>query len=62
MISSNRRERTMSVNPPPQVELIRPETVKTLSRTSSIRPPAITPPTWAFLENATRSGWRPSCW
>ena len=31
MISSSRRERTMSASPPPQVELIRPDWVKTLS-------------------------------
>ena len=62
MISSARRERTMSTSPPPQVELIRPETANTLSGTSSTRPPAMMPPTWAFLENATTSGWMPSCW
>jgi hypothetical protein len=30
--------------------------------TSSSRPPAMTPQTWVFLPNATRSGVIPSCW
>ena len=52
----------MSTRLPPQVELIRELTVKTLSATSSTRRPAMTPHTWVFLPNATMSGAKPSCW
>ena len=62
MISRIRRERTMSVRLPPQVELIRDGTWKTLSGTSSTRPPAITPQTCSFLPNATTSGSTPFHW
>ena len=62
MVSRMRRDRTMSVRLPPHVELIRELTAKTLSATSSTRPPAITPHTWVFLPKATTSGMTPNCW
>ena len=49
----------MSVRLPPHVELIRLGTRKTLSGTSSTRPPAMIPQTCSFLPNATTSGRRP---
>ena len=52
----------MSVKFPPQVEFSRLGKRNALSFTSSIRGPAITPQTCAFLPNAIRSGTTPKCW
>ena len=53
----------MSVRLPPHVELIRElARAKTLSATSSTRPPAMMPHTCVFLPNATTSGCTPKCW
>ena len=49
----------MSVSEPPQVELMREATAKTLSGTSSTRPPAMTPQTCVFFPKATTSGCTP---
>ena len=51
----------MSVRPPPQVELMREETLKTLSGSSSTRGPTRQPQTWVFLPKASASGSRPKC-
>ena len=56
-----RSNRTMSTRLPPQVELMRLETWKTLSSTSSSRRPARMPQTCAFLPNARMSGSTPNC-
>ena len=49
----------MSVRLPPQVELMREETVKTLSASSKIRSFEAKPHTWVFLPKQNRSGSTP---
>ena len=51
----------MSVSPPPQVELMREETLKTLSGSWSTLGPTKQPQTWAFLPKASASGLMPKC-
>ena len=51
----------MSTRLPPQVELMRLETLNTLSGSSSNRPPPSMPHTCIFLPKATRSGCTPKC-
>ena len=62
MISRYLRARTMSTRLPPQVELMREETVKTFSGSSKIRSFEAKPQTCIFLPNAKRSGATPTVW